>query len=79
MACVRTVAYQVKVKDTISDRFSSEREIFVGNNVNQDLARCIGSIMGMKVVERIDKYLGLPVRLNGRSSSLLNYLEDRMW
>ncbi|CAM8965988.1 unnamed protein product [Rhodiola kirilowii] len=54
-------------------------EFFVGCNVCPELARCIGSILGMKKVNRIEKYLGLPVCINGRNSSMWNYLEDRMW
>ncbi|KAL9666219.1 hypothetical protein QQ045_000543 [Rhodiola kirilowii] len=57
----------------------SKSEFFVSSNVCPDIARCIGSILGMKLVNRIEKYLGLPVCVNGRSSTLWNYLEDRMW
>ncbi|KAL9664501.1 hypothetical protein QQ045_019904 [Rhodiola kirilowii] len=54
-------------------------ELVVSNNVNQDLARCLGSILGVKVVDSIDKYLGLPICLNGRKTAMLNFIEDRMW
>ncbi|KAL9676543.1 hypothetical protein QQ045_004757 [Rhodiola kirilowii] len=57
----------------------SKSEYSVGNNVSPELARCLGSILGMKRVNRIEKYLGLPVCINGQNSSLWNYLEDRMW
>ncbi|KAL9664441.1 hypothetical protein QQ045_019841 [Rhodiola kirilowii] len=57
----------------------SKSEFCVGSNVGSDLARCIGSILGMKRANRIEKYLGMPVCINGRNSTLWNYLEDRMW
>ncbi|KAL9660817.1 hypothetical protein QQ045_025635 [Rhodiola kirilowii] len=54
-------------------------EMFVGDNVSMERARCFGGILGVRVVECIDKYLGLPVSLNGRKTALLNFIEDRMW
>ncbi|KAL9681483.1 hypothetical protein QQ045_013268 [Rhodiola kirilowii] len=57
----------------------SKSEYFVGSNVGTELVRCIGSILGMKRVDRIERYLGLPICINGRNSALWNYIEDRMW
>ncbi|CAM8933405.1 unnamed protein product [Rhodiola kirilowii] len=54
-------------------------ELCVGNNVGEDRARCLGSIMGVRVVNEIGKYLGLPIWLNGKKTELLNFIEDRMW
>ncbi|KAL9672157.1 hypothetical protein QQ045_028405 [Rhodiola kirilowii] len=53
-------------------------ELCVGNNVGKDMARCLGSILGVRVVQKIDKYLGLPICLKGKKTELLNFIEDRM-
>ncbi|KAL9680531.1 hypothetical protein QQ045_018411 [Rhodiola kirilowii] len=57
----------------------AKSELCVGNNVSEGMARCIGSVLGVKVVDGIDKYLGLLICLNGRKSELFNFIEDRMW
>ncbi|CAM8900096.1 unnamed protein product [Rhodiola kirilowii] len=57
----------------------SKSQVYVGNNVEDGLARAFVSILGMNVVDGMDKYLGLPVCFKGRKSRLLNYIEDRMW
>ncbi|KAL9680597.1 hypothetical protein QQ045_018478 [Rhodiola kirilowii] len=58
------------------EAFSGQRinynksEVYVGNNVEEDLARAFGSILGMNAVDKIYKYLGLPVCFKGRKSEL---------
>ncbi|KAL9685292.1 hypothetical protein QQ045_022740 [Rhodiola kirilowii] len=57
-------------------------ELCVGNNVGEDVARCLGSVLGVRVVDKIDKYLGLPICFKGKKTEvteLLNFIEDRMW
>ncbi|KAL9663876.1 hypothetical protein QQ045_019269 [Rhodiola kirilowii] len=54
-------------------------ELYAGNNIRDELARSLGGILGVKVVNCIDKYLGLPICLNGRKTAMLNFIEDRMW
>ncbi|KAL9666794.1 hypothetical protein QQ045_001135 [Rhodiola kirilowii] len=57
----------------------NKSEICVGNNVGSDKARLIRSILGMRSVVKIDRYLGLPICFSRRKVELFSFIENRMW
>ncbi|KAL9672710.1 hypothetical protein QQ045_028962 [Rhodiola kirilowii] len=57
----------------------NKSEVCVGNNVGSDKARLIRSILGMKSVTKIERYLGLPICFSRRKVELFNFIESKIW
>ncbi|KAL9663550.1 hypothetical protein QQ045_018939 [Rhodiola kirilowii] len=57
----------------------SKSEMCVGNNVRPEMARALRCILGVNLVNRINKYLGLPICFSRKKSHLFNFIEDRIW
>ncbi|KAL9676444.1 hypothetical protein QQ045_004658 [Rhodiola kirilowii] len=56
----------------------NKSEVCVGNNVGSDKSRLIRSILGMKSVTKIEKYLGLPICFSRRKIELFSFIESRI-
>ncbi|KAL9666289.1 hypothetical protein QQ045_000617 [Rhodiola kirilowii] len=57
----------------------SKSEVCVGNNVGSDKERLIRSILGMKSVAKVERYLGLPICFSRRKVDLFSFIESRIW
>ncbi|KAL9679832.1 hypothetical protein QQ045_017703 [Rhodiola kirilowii] len=57
----------------------NKSELCVGNNVCPELARALRSILDVKLVNKIEKYLGLPISFSHKKVDLFNFIEDRIW
>ncbi|CAM8914848.1 unnamed protein product [Rhodiola kirilowii] len=70
----------VKYQDLSGQQINlNKSEVCVGNNVGGDKARLIRCILGMKGVDKIEKYLGLPICFSRRKTELFSFIESRMW
>ncbi|CAM8877709.1 unnamed protein product [Rhodiola kirilowii] len=57
----------------------SKSEVCTGNNVDGDRERLLRSILGMRSVMKIEKYLGLPICFSRRKSNIFSFIESRIW
>ncbi|KAL9683709.1 hypothetical protein QQ045_015537 [Rhodiola kirilowii] len=57
----------------------NKSEICIENNVSSDKVRLLRSILGMNSVNRIERYLGLPICFSRRKAELFSFVESRIW
>ncbi|CAM8884344.1 unnamed protein product [Rhodiola kirilowii] len=70
----------VKYEDLSGQQINlNKSEVCVGNNVGGDKSRLLRSILGMKSVIKIERYLGLPICFNRRKAELFSFIESRIW
>ncbi|CAM8888030.1 unnamed protein product [Rhodiola kirilowii] len=57
----------------------NKSEMCVGNNIKPDYARALSSILGVRLVNTIEKYLGLPLCFSYNKRALFKFIEERIW
>ncbi|KAL9686900.1 hypothetical protein QQ045_031293 [Rhodiola kirilowii] len=57
----------------------NKSELCMGNNVDIHKAGALSSILGVKIVHKIEKYLGLPICFSNRKIELFSFVENRIW
>ncbi|CAM8944513.1 unnamed protein product [Rhodiola kirilowii] len=77
---MRLKSILVKYEDLSGQQVNlSKSEVCPGNNVGSDRVRLLTSILGMRSVARIDRYLGLPICFSRRKGDLFSFIESRIW
>ncbi|KAL9662663.1 hypothetical protein QQ045_027496 [Rhodiola kirilowii] len=51
----------------------------MSNNLMSDRARALSSILGVKQVHKIDRYLGLPICFSKNKLELFSFIENKIW
>ncbi|KAL9671743.1 hypothetical protein QQ045_009316 [Rhodiola kirilowii] len=72
MAAVSSVSYVVRVNDLITKEILPERGI-------RQVRSKIVNILGVKQVEKVSKYLGLPIAFNHNKTEMFQYIIEKVW